>query len=266
MPVIFGTREIATIGAARTLTITYPTPREDLLEVPITIPTSEPGSPQITWTILEADMPALSGAALTDITPIPAFFVGGTNDTTTPNVHYARLFKNGVEVGFTDRECDGEIFWTYSLYEFAGVAPGDVITLKLWADAEGLTYDYTALAVMVSRPNIAEDGDILFNVAYTGVTQYPSLTLGDPSMYSITNDFLVTSGPFALALAVSGDRTFGVISFDASFAFLFILAFGDPLNVTTSVLALSDTTRPYYATNKVPTAVDWTPSSIRVIS
>jgi hypothetical protein len=265
MSIIYGTREAATIGVPSQITITYPTPRETLLETPIALPTSEPGSPQITFTVIEDDLPVLSGAALSDVTLIPAFFAGGTNEAETANIHYARVFKNGVEVGAPNTACDGEPLWTYSFYLFADIAVGDVVTISLWADSAGLTYDYAAMAIMISRPDVASGGDILLNVAYNDVSNYPALTLGDPGVFSATNAFSVASGP-SLSASVDTDRAFGVLEFDASYAYLFIVAFGDPSNQVRAFLAVSADTRPFYLTNKVPTSVDWLGTSMRVTS
>jgi hypothetical protein len=266
MSIIYGTREAATIGAPSQITITYPTPQETLLGSPVALPTSEPGSPQISITVQASDLPTVAGMSRSDTTLIPFLYVAGTNESATLHTHYARVFRNGVEVGSAAVADDaGSLYWTLSLALFAGIAAGDVITISVWASSAGLTYDYSAMAVMVSRPDVAEGGDILLNVAYAGVAGYPTLTEGAPGVYSTDNALLITSGA-SLSASINADRTFGALEFDAAFAFLFIVAFGDPENQPRSVLGVSTDTRPYYLTNKVPTSVAWLGTSIRVTS
>jgi hypothetical protein len=138
---------------------------------------------------------------------------------------------------------------------------GDVIDLSLWSDGAGVFYDYTALAILASRPNAAIDGDLLLNVAYTGVATRPLLTLGDPVVFDDVLGAQIDSG-LSFNRYLTSNLTIEALVYSSAYTCLYGLHYGD-LSPGSQFIG-DDTRRPIAYGNACPTEVSYYPTSIRV--
>jgi len=263
MPVLFGTREAATIGAQKHLTFTYPAARETLLEVPVTLPLAEPGSPQLSFTILEGDVPTMAGA--TDdgaLYPALVYVAGAAGVAEMASISF-KYYLNGDLITSQTVTADSP-FWTLNLYSVTNVAVGDVLEVALWADVADCSYDYTAIAVHLSRPGALVAGTLLLNATYTTIFQGPELFGGDPLAHSsgYTAAYILSgeSDP-VFAADLQNDGVVSALTANAD-SQLYQVWYGDQ---NTGAEVLNGIVHPIWRINSLPLDISYYPTSIRVI-
>jgi hypothetical protein len=176
-------RLIPSIGSKRLFTITYATPRESLESTPITLPTTEPTDPQITWTVQDSDLPVFS------VKPFSVKYIAcvyGAGKFVTAGTLSWRMVKNGASVATGTASVAANTFYTVNAF-FLDVVAGDVLGLKLWSSVTNSNWDYKALFCYPTRlipfptfnyKQILKDVKI-WNT--DSPTLFPTLTQGNPS-------------------------------------------------------------------------------------
>lgn len=254
---VYGARDAATIRPRRHITIAYPAPRETLLGVPDPLPTSEPITPQVSFTIDASDMPTVTGLIAGAYTYIGFMYAAGHNTSGDVRTLGARYDRNGITQFSGDNVgtvSDGNC-WTYSNHlggnPWGDIEVGDVLEMWFWADAAGMDVDYQALALYPTQLRSEVDGQLLISARYTPAL-LPALTLGTPSQWLIFGA-IVSSG-LALSTQLGGfPSDVEAIVFNTGI-------YGAFLN---SELA-DDSVRPSYNAFNAPTDVSYYPTSIRV--
>jgi len=239
------------------VTITYPDPYEPpLLDPPEALPTAEPATAQIEITITSAMLPVWSPYEL-EHTKIPMVFAGGKNPTGAAIEVYGRVLRNGVSnwTGSSTAAAGGA--YTLNYVPDNAVQEGDVFSVKLWASASGVNWDYKAATVVATRigpPNIA--------VAEFAVTlaNKPTLTVGEPesqthSWYLHFADLREASG------WISGSYTLPLTMLGSAYRSGRINR-GDltPLQF----IYARPSKRPFYSTQATITRLSYTPLNLRV--
>jgi len=232
----------------KVLDITYQTPQETLLGTPETLPTAEPATPQIGYTVAQDDLPAFS------ITPYQKKFIAiliGAGKTVTAATIYYRMKKNGASVTTASGGISANTFYTWNCY-FYNVAVGDVLELALWSNQTDSNWDYKAYQIQVSRLILLNKPRLLLPCNFAAVALHPILTLGNPYVY-ITGSLYPNHTDHNLPLI--SDATSYEALYPKDTYGIYHTNYGDEGYANSSVLRTSTTRRPYYYCNYVPTQI-----------
>lgn len=228
-------------GPLKTFTTTFASPRETLLGTPTALPTAEPASSQISFTVQASDLPTTSPAFIsTKYTAI--LFSGGKNtDAAAQSVSW-RVLKNSTSIATgTQSSIATNTFWTQTYYQFPSVVAGDVLEIRLWSSSANVNYDYYALVILPTQPSLGKSY-INKDVNYSNFS-FPSLTLGNPS-YSLSYSWDVYASNSSNVIGSnSGTLTFQAMGWSSTYN-AGRLDYGDK-NTATGALT-SSTYRPYY--------------------
>jgi hypothetical protein len=168
----------------KTLTITYRTPQETLLSTPQSLPTTEPSTPQISYTVASTDLPTLSLKVTKTWTAL--LYGAGRNTGSTSQTLYWRMKKNGTNVATNSSTITQNYYYTVNAY-FYDISVGDVLELSLWASSSNLNWDYKAFQVQVTRINLFNNLLLLKPCNFKAISAQPVLTSGNPVAASTTN-------------------------------------------------------------------------------
>jgi hypothetical protein len=187
------------VGSYKKLTITHQTPREELLGTPLVLPTTKPGSPQVTLTLTNSDLPIFNEFQPFSYTAIPMLFVSGQNSAGAAVTVNFDVYKNGVSIGTATRASIANTnYWAGNFLCGKGIAD-DVYTVYIWANLAGVTYEYNSLFVYASSVQVAKDKTLLkdFNLKSSRATvTYPVLGANFTNG-SLTNWTVYLIGTFA---------------------------------------------------------------------
>ena len=245
------------LGSVKTLTITYQNPQETLLSTPETLPTTEPSTGQIQYTVQNSDLPILS-------LPIPyKIWVGlvyAAGKAVSAATIYWRMKKNGASVANGSISVAANTFWTLCT-GFPDVKVGDVIEIALWSNQTDSNWDYKAYQVQVSRIMPSSRPWILvFEPLYWTGSQ-PTLTLGNPAQASSPYELAYFHSRFNLGTHGAGVAGWGGKASQLWSCVLYRgygfvrLDLGDFVRSSASFTHASY--RPYYRNNVVPTQLKW---------
>ena len=151
----------------------------------LTLPTSEPASPQVEYTIGVGHLPTITG----DFPPFllaPVLMVGGRNTSGTSRTVSYRVLINGASI-ITGSTSSFSNNYYYGLsvtgWGDGSVQPavGDTVAIKVWANGAGVSLDNKALHMNVTRLGIGLSRRILCipavdgsNLAFTDQLAGPS--------------------------------------------------------------------------------------------
>lgn len=161
-------------GQLKTVNITYPTPRESNISA-ITLPTTEPGSPQISYTVQSSDLAVFSRRPIS-VSNIPLVYIGGQIGAASTNVSY-RLLVNGVsQATGSASSITANYYFNLEPFFYIPINVGDVVTVNLWSNQTDTIVNYQAFTTIPSRFKLTTEGIALSNVSYTVTTTFPTLT------------------------------------------------------------------------------------------
>jgi hypothetical protein len=231
----------------KTLNITYQTPQETLLGTPETLPTTEPTTPQISYTVANADLPTFN------LSPYQKKWVAiviGAGKAVTAATIYWRMKKNGASVNNGSSSVSANNFYTWNCF-FYDVAVGDVLELALWSSVSDSNWDYKAYQIQVSRLIMLNKPRLLVPCNFAASALHPTLTLGNQSssysglcIYHLDQYFMIITSATSFDVLYP-KNTYG----------MFRINYGDYTYSNSSVLRTSTTYRPYYYRNYVPTQI-----------
>jgi len=235
---------------------TYQTPQETLLGTPETLPTTEPATPQIGYTVASGDLPTVS-ASLYSRKWI-GMVIGAGKAVTAATVSW-RMKKNGVSVNTGTLAVTANTFYTIQAW-FYDVAVGDLLELALWSNVSDSNWDYKAYQIHITR--IFFYNKVLRMTLETTST-IPTLTLGTPTsvpstwyVFVIHKDYELTPSAtdrFYRTASASPQKTFRILYPHETFGTAYT-RYGDLTqnDVTTATHA---TSRPRYSRNVEPAQV-----------
>lgn len=234
----------------QTIRINYKPPVENLFSTPINLPTSEPDTPQFSWTVSQSDLP--------DIYPQPllylyvAFvFLGGKNTSTSSITLYWKMLRNGVVVATGSGSVSAGYYWTLNA-RYLGIEPNDVLEIKLWTSASGVNYDYKAYQVLVTRLVTAEALNSVCSVYFASMYSQ-DLYLGNP-YYVTSYGIYVYHLDYTIYTNLTSPTSFDILMPKSNYG-LFRVYYGDVTGANTATIATSSTYRPYYYRNYVPNVI-----------
>ena len=234
------------------VSISYPDPDETLLETPVELPTSEPASPQVSFTLASGHMPVWSPYELPH-SKTAILYVSGKSTTAT-TVYY-RAMKNGESIATGSLSNNASTYYTQQHYRFKGVDVGDVVSCKLWAANTGTNITYDAFVVY---PTDIAPGIVCAGISVLASLK-PTLTKGSP--YGGAGAKSKLQHCDTLTADVSSTQNCMLLFGGASSGFLRV-GYGDIL-IDTSTMSFS-TYYPRYFTCYIPTRISYTPLNLRV--
>lgn len=241
-------------GSLRTFTITYATPREDLLGTPLTLPTSEPTDPQASWAVQSSDLPVFS------IKPYSVRYIAcvyAAGRFATAGTLSWRMTKNGNSVATSTASVAANTYYTVNAW-FLDVAVGDVLGVKLWSSVADSSYDYKAIFIYPTRffPFPTLNGKQTYaNVKIWNSDSpqlFPTLTQGNPTGWVPNYPWagrIENSGFIAWQISATSTYTFSFYSPNATVGLWYVLYYGDNNNANSASVQTDATYRPKYYRN-----------------
>ncbi len=184
-------------SSLRTMTVTI-NPSESVVSQEY-LPTSEPASSQVSYTVAAEHLPTIS--------PTPwqtsyqaQIFMAGKNTAASMATIYWRILKNGISQTTGSNYCSTNYYWTIDAGNFGLVSVGDTLEVRVWASASSAAYwDYKALVLAPTRMFPARPKRILLDVSFT-VSSY---TLGNGSRGSTDSGTLQMNDSLGASFGVT---------------------------------------------------------------
>lgn len=163
------------VGPYQTCNITLGTKRETAGS-DTSLPTSEPGSPQVSYTIQSSDCPTVTGALSHTLNCI--IFISGRNTSGSARTINVKGFIDGVEAITGNQSINTNQYFTAEI-PFSNVSVGDVITVKIWSSGTTTTYYYSAIAVFTGSVTLCKEKEMLIDLNIPTITDFPTLASGN---------------------------------------------------------------------------------------
>jgi hypothetical protein len=251
------TRVTPTFGSRKTLNFTYQNPQETLLSTPETLPTSEPATAQISYTVQDGYLPATSLSLASK--KYIAYLIGAGKFTTAGTLGW-RMKKNGSSVATSSASVSANTFYTLCAF-FHDVALNDTLEIALWSNQTDSNWDYKACSIYLSRP-LPFNVSLLSPVNFTGyTTSYPNLTLGSPSVQGSDTYWIFVSengymwgNMFYSAVPKTVNYMYNTL---AGGGYLLRVVSGDESNKNNAVIYQHASYRPYYRRPCLPTSINF---------
>lgn len=167
------------LGGRKVVSVTMQTPQETLGSA-VYLPTSEPATPQVSYTVASGDLPAFNVAP--DSKKWMAYMIAAGSAVTAATLYW-RMKKNGSSVANGSQAVTAAYYYTQHSY-FYDVAVGDVLEIALWSSVTNTKYDYKAYQIQPTRVLPKNGAPILSPFNITTLTAYPTLTSGNPAVFS----------------------------------------------------------------------------------
>jgi len=236
------------------ITIELPSAVENLQSTPTSLPTSEPAESQISITLAEADLPVVKlndSPNIPTITYIALVYAGGKNTDTASQTVYWRMLKNGSSLSNGSFSVSANYYWTISS-SFFDVNAGDTIELRLWASSTNVNWDYDAYTCQYTRPFPYASGiSKIIWVKTKDIVTHPALSSGSPFPYSY-NYYITNPQTGYNRREYTGSEQELIEQWKD---YIIQIYFGDYGYQNNVKYATSDTYRPYYYRNYLPTKI-----------
>ncbi len=244
------------MSARKVFDFTYQTPQETLLGTPQTLPTSEPATPQVSYTVASGDLPSVS---------IPLAgnkwigMVIGAGQFVTAGTLSWRMKKNGASVNTGTLSVSANYYYTVQAW-FYDVSVGDVLEIALWSSVADSKYDYKAYQIHITR--ITFYNKPLSNLKIDSIVAQPVLTLGNPAaptanwyIYVIHKDYNFTpdATSYYYRSASAGD-TFRILYPDPTYGTMYTKN-GDVSSQNAVTTQTHASQRPRYSRNYLPSKI-----------
>lgn len=226
-------------GSLKTFTITPTTPKETFLGASkLTLPTTEPGTAQASFTIEESDLPNISPNVPYKLAV--SVVCSGKTGASTTQVNY-RVIKNGVtSAQASQNNVPANNFWTHT-YFLLDLQVGDVVEVKLWSNQVDAYIDFYGMVCSPSQPECSKKGTILKDLGFPAVSTnsspFTSTTLGT---INVTSSLVYPATNIAFSDNVATTLNYPAIIPNTSYG-LYRLGAGD--NSTTNSLQANATNR-----------------------
>ncbi|MCD6148460.1 hypothetical protein J7J18_03750 [bacterium] len=238
------TRLTPLYSSLKAFQITYQTPQETLLTTPETLPTAEPATPQISYTVADADLPDIS------IQPESKMLIGvviGAGQFTTAGTLYWKMLKNGSAVNDGSFSVSANYYYTINAY-FLDVAVGDTLELSLWSSVSDSVWDYKAYQIQITRFKVLGN----FRLEYKTASAQPALTEGNPSALATRPSRFCFDRASDYGQEISPPQTWDVYRSHETYG-MYRLHYGDRIYANGVSTYTHPTYRPVYIRNECPT-------------
>jgi len=176
------------VGSLRVLSITIQSPWEEYKSTPENLPTSEPSSPQISYTVSSSDLPSFN-IEPTDVKYVAIIDTSGKNESGSYTTVYEKTLKNGEEVYTRSRNVIANYYWSFNAY-FYDVSVGDTLEVKMWAAKSGFKWDYQLRQIQPTRIELFPQYKCLWEYRTEDIVQEPTASEGPATYYGKANYFV----------------------------------------------------------------------------
>jgi hypothetical protein len=242
------TRVTPILTSRKDITISYLT-TELLYSTPVSLPTTEPTTSQISYIVTELRLPIINIKPY-KVVYVAFIFAGGKYAATSGYIYW-RMLKNGASVSTGYYIIDANYYWTVQA-QFYDVKVGDVLELRLWSQQSGSNLDYEAFHSQLTRLIPMRKPRILYPCNIASIATQPKLTQGNPGVYTYSSltikhldRTLETIASASLYECLYPKDTYGI----------FQVYQGDVANANSALVTESLSYRPYYRQNVVPTRI-----------
>jgi hypothetical protein len=241
-------------GPLKTFNLSFATPTETLLGTPVgSLPTANPGTPQITITVQTSDLPIISPSPKSLKYSATLYAAGKNTDAASQTINY-QCYKNGVAIpGATGSQAVAtNTFWTLSNYRFYDIAVGDVLGVSLWCASANMNYDYYALTVYPTRVELG-NSYINRDVAYSNGIG-PILTAGVPSIQNANGFMIYPCTSTTILIQSVNTLTFGTLTWNSTYQSFRTDRTDNTIGTGATTHA---TNRPFYQRNVIPGSISF---------
>lgn len=218
MTVLWGDTGRVVYGASKQSTLNLPTPRENP-NLGLTLPTAEPGTAQISYTVQASDLVGFSGQGAKTVTNLPLVYASGKIGAAATTISY-RISINGTsQYQSNTASLTAAYYYTITFCKYLSVNVGDVVTVSMWSSQADTSLVYTAFTTCATRPLITKAGTILSNVAYATGTAFPTFSQNPtPTAVSSTQAWVAVTNTAGTGTNVSNPNaaTFPAMTPDSS--------------------------------------------------
>lgn len=174
MPVNIGQLDTCLMLPLQTHSITLQPHYENLQGTPTVLPTTEPGTSQIIYTVASGDLPIVPAPLLCKYAG--TMYASGKNtDGANPYTLSYRIIKNGTSLYTSTLSVPANAYWNLSACRWPNLVVGDIMEIRLWANNAALTWDYQARHIQPTRIRPAENTRLITNLALS-FTSLPVLS------------------------------------------------------------------------------------------
>jgi hypothetical protein len=242
------------VGPLKTINFSYPTPRDLLLGTPTTLPTTEPASAQVGYTVQNSDLTTITP------TPISVKWVAGiitAGKCVTSGVISWRALKNGVSIATgSTASITANNFYTETHWRWYDIQVGDLLEVKLWSSVSDSNYDYQALYIYPTQLVNSPINTIMKDVTYMTVIP-PSVPSGNGNATNTAGlNILPTSSSNTSAYNISFTGTTNTFPALGQTTHGFFRMNSGDVNLTT-YHQVHATLRPQYQKNYVPSSITY---------
>jgi hypothetical protein len=191
MTTLWGDTGKMAFGPLKQTTILFPTPRE-VTGMGLTLPTTKPGTPQLSFTVQASDFADFSGLKPITNQNVPLVYACGKIGAAASIISYD-IQVNGVSLASASSASSAaNLYYTYTIGRYANLSIGDVVTVFLWSNQTDTTLVYSAFTTCPSRMQFTKGNTILKDVTYGTGTAFPTLSSAP------TPTAVVTTQPFVV--------------------------------------------------------------------
>lgn len=217
MALLLGDTGKGQIGSLKTFTITSATPRETLLTGGgvLTLPTTEPGTSQVIFTVQSSDLPTISPDVPMKYNA--SLIVSGKIGAVASIINY-RVLKNSVSVAQASMaNAASTQYWTHTHWRTFDIKVGDVLEVRYWAAQADVNLDFYGLLVCPSQPITHKPGAILKDVALSNVSLGVEFSTITATNVGGSNFHLYPTTSSAISAAHNSAITYSVLMPNISF-------------------------------------------------
>lgn len=255
MTILTGDSGLVSVGPLKTFDTTV-SPRETLLASgsEISLPTADPGTNQVSFTIQSTDLPTITPLPLS--TKYTAFLiVAGKNTSAGAATVTYSLYKTpsggssaSVVTGQNQAGIAASNFWTQTHYRFFDVQVGDTLEVRLWANVAGVNLDYYSILILPTRMQLSR-ASCLIDVTYTIQDPLSLYTKGSPVSGSVQGILVQISGTSIFNINISANLVIPFLPYSSGTFFTGRSFWGDSQLSTTA--NTSATSRPTITRNQI---------------
>lgn len=247
-------------GSRKVLDITIPDIQETLLGTPETLPTTEPGTAQVSYTL--SSLLSFSFPVYNRLDVVCVYAAGKA--VTAATISW-RMKRNGTSIATGSFAVAANTFYTISAFFLPSIAPyvGDVYEIALWSNQTDSNWDFKGLALRPSRFTPTPDVNTVIVQVSGTVMSSQTFTLGSPvrldtwAGYYPYHHFSASKGLNSIHTNTStftGVPLMQVSSFINGFTRLY---YGDYSSANTVVASTNAANHPQYALSEFPTQFSW---------
>jgi hypothetical protein len=242
------TRLTPSLSSLKTLSVTAQTPQEAVLGTPETLPTSEPATPQIGYTVASADLPVIN---ISVYSKKWTAVIIGAGKFVTAGTCYWRMKKNGASVNTGSFSVAANTYYTIHAC-FYDINVGDVLELAIWSSVTDGYWDYKAYQCQVTRI-IPTKERTLHNLVIGAGNAQPVLTQG--SLWGTDGSPVYHVNWQLSGIEINGGLYNIPVLYVHSTYGLYRTKFCDASWMNTVLSATNATYRPYYRRSALPSTI-----------